>query len=328
MSSTLSRSLTPAPFEPRFVRLKQSARQSIFYIGAFFARAYCDMQIHELLAHDAGKDHPPYPLTYSFCTLVTDFREYTTMLESFASKGFSVNDCEFLYLDNTRGNAHDAYSGYNLLMRRARGKYIVLCHQDIELIGDERIKLDNLLAELTNFDPYWALCGNSGADENGHLTIRISDPYGKNRKVGGPYPSKVVSLDENFIIVRRDANLGLSRDLHGFHWYGTDLCLVADILGWNSYVIDFHLKHKSAGYLNEDFYRLRLDLRRTLGRAFRPRWQYGATLRPFYITSNNAVFFISEQYLRTRTLINRILGSGIRATWKLIKLFDRMARQG
>ena len=56
----------------------------------------------------------------------------------------------------------------------------------------------------------------------------------------GELPAKVHTLDENFIVVRRAANLSLSHDLDGFHLYGTDLCLIADVLGGNRYVIDFH----------------------------------------------------------------------------------------
>ena len=55
----------------------------------------------------------------------------------------------------------------------------------------------------------------------------------------GELPAKVHTVDENFIVVRRATNLSLSHDLDGFHLYGTDLCVIADILGGNCYVIDF-----------------------------------------------------------------------------------------
>ncbi len=58
-------------------------------------------------------------------------------------------------------------------------------------------------------------------------------------------PIRVGSLDENFIVVKRQANLALSHDMSGFHLYGTDLCIIADILGRTSYVVDFHLCHKA-----------------------------------------------------------------------------------
>src|SRR5262249_7681880 len=78
---------------------------------------------------------------YSICTLVTRPDLYAEMIQSFRSYGFDEPDCEFLYLDNTRGNSFDAYSGNNMFLNVARGQFIILCHQDILLI-DGRANLD------------------------------------------------------------------------------------------------------------------------------------------------------------------------------------------
>ena len=106
---------------------------------------------------------------------------------------------------------------------------------------------------MTNLDPLWAILGNAGYQDSNQKAIRISDPYGINVSKGS-FPAKVKSLDENFLVIRRDANLSISNDLHGFHFYGVDLCLIADMLGYNAYVIDFHLFHKSGGTCNESFF--------------------------------------------------------------------------
>jgi hypothetical protein len=210
-------------------------------------------------------------ISYSICTIVTRPAEYAEMVQSFRDGGFREPECEFLYLDNSEGNVFDAYSGNNLFLSVARGQFIILCHQDILLSEDGRANLDAALVNLTRLDPNWAACGNAGTDQAGHLVIRITDPHGADQRTGD-FPVKVRSLDENFIVVRRLANLALSHDVAGFHLFGTDLCIIADILGASCYVIDFHLHHKSAGLIDSSFFSVRERLMLKYRLAFRSRW--------------------------------------------------------
>ena len=68
------------------------------------------------------------------------------------------------------------------------------------------------------------------------------------------FPTQAFALDENFLIVKTDAGLTVSRDLQGYHFYGAELCDVARRLGYGSYVIDFMIRHDSKGNLDKDFY--------------------------------------------------------------------------
>lgn len=213
---------------------------------------------------------PKGPIRFSICSLVTDLDEYAEMVASFRDGGFGASDCEFLYLDNSSGNTFDAFAGYNLFLTRAAGDYVILCHQDILLIGQGRDALEKRLAELDSLDPAWALCGNAGGTADGALAVRITDPHGSDQSVG-TFPARARALDENFILVRRDANLALSHDLGGFHLYGADLCILADILGRTAYVIDFHLHHKSAGKTDGSFYAARKAAIAKYRRALRTR---------------------------------------------------------
>lgn len=210
-------------------------------------------------------------LAYSIGTLVTDPLQYEAMRRSFEGCGFKPADCEFLRIDNTGPEQTDAYRGLNQLLDRARGRHVVLCHQDVRLIRDGRSELDQRLAELDRLDPAWALAGNAGGVAAGRLAMRITDPHGRDRSIGR-LPARVASLDENLIIVRRDARIGFSRDLAGFHFYGADICLAADVMGYTAYVIDFHLEHLSAGRKSDDFYASEAAFRRKWSRAFGPRW--------------------------------------------------------
>lgn len=222
--------------------------------------------------------------TYSICTLVSRHEEYREMCRNLLAHGFSLDDTEFLRVDNSTDNAIDAYTAYNAFLLEAKNPYIILCHQDIELLDDGRTRLDQIIAEMNVLDPSWGLLGNSGPREDGRLATRITDPVLSDVRYGGPLPARVVGLDENFIVVRRSANLALSHDLRGFHLYGPDLCLIADVLGISAYVVDFHLRHKSAGRKDESFGQGRVAFRRKYERAFRSRWLQLPTLAPIFIT--------------------------------------------
>ena len=213
----------------------------------------------------------PRRVAYTIATLVTKPDQFAAMVASFKAGGFDGQDCEYLYLDNSGGNGLSAFQGLNRLLDEAEGTYVVLCHQDVRLLDDGRAKLETRLAELAQKAPHWALAGNAGGVGPGKLAVRISDPHGRDVHVG-QLPEQVHSLDENFIVVRRSARVAFSRDLAGFHFYGTDICLQAELAGWTAHVIDFHLEHLSGGFKSPDFYVVQRQLRDKYARAFRSRW--------------------------------------------------------
>ncbi|TCK31203.1 hypothetical protein EV667_1309 [Ancylobacter aquaticus] len=210
-------------------------------------------------------------LAFSIGTLVTDLHLYDQMKASFRAKGFG-EDCEFLMVDNTGPQQTDAYAGLNRLLNEARAPLVILCHQDLLLIDDGRAELEARLRELSEHDPHWALAGNGGGSHLARLHLRITDKFGDNQNRGGPFPVRVRSLDENFIVVRAEARIGLSRDLTGFHLYGTDICLMADMLGWNAYVVDFHLRHLGEARMGEAFERSVREFRTKWSHALRERF--------------------------------------------------------
>jgi len=234
-------------------------------------------------------------IKYSVCTLVTKHDQYQDMLDSFRAGGFTPSNSEFIYVDNSQANKYDGYSATNRFLHVARGDYIILCHQDIRLHADRLEELDRRIEELNTLDPHWAALGNAGGMYPGRLAIRITDPSGENIRRGN-FPARVASLDENFMVVRRSANLSVSSDLKGFHFYGTDLCVIAGILGYSCYVVDFHLWHiggesqpkKSRNQLfRSDYYPSRKRFIEKYRRAFAPRW----------IQNTGTVLFVSGSRL-------------------------------
>lgn len=216
------------------------------------------------------------------------------MADAFATQGFDKPDCEFAYIDNSRTNSIDAFQAFNIFLSQSTAKYIIFCHQDVEPI-DCKERLLHIIEELSWLDPNWGLFGNAGANSRGELQIRISDPHGANTSRGGPFPSRVQTLDENFIVMRRETNITLSRDIGGFHWYGFEFCMMAEALGWTAYVVDFHLKHHSKGNPDPTYFHTAKAISKKYRMLFRSRW---------IISPTRAQFFISSSL--TRSIIARI----------------------
>ena len=211
-----------------------------------------------------------HEILFSICTLVSNRKLYEQMCESFRLGGFSGGDVEYLYIDNTAGNTFDAYAGLNCLISHARGRYLILCHQDVVLLDAGRPELVERLGELDRLDPAWALAGNAGGDDRGRSIMHFSDRFGVEHKTDN-LPALARSLDENFIILRNGCQLGFSNDLEGFHLYGTDICLQAEARGWAAYVLDFHLRHDGEGTMDESFWICRSNLEKKYGDFFQTR---------------------------------------------------------
>jgi hypothetical protein len=228
---------------------------------------------------------------YSVCTMVTNFQEYHEMIVSFTEAGFGKEFTQFLYVDNSKGNKYDAYQAVNQFLKKATGSYLIICHQDILLKYDNEEKLFNSLEELNNIDEKWAIAGNAGGiSVRNQAKIITEFPNKYERK--GPFPSRVHSLDENFLVIKNSANLSLSADLQGFHLYGFELCLIASILGYNSYVIDFHLFHKSQGNPDHSFYELKQKIIIKYSKIFKGKF-FETTITNFYLSGNgvlNSIF--------------------------------------
>ncbi len=206
---------------------------------------------------------------FSVCTLVTSPAEYREMVASFRAGGFD-DGCEYIFADNSAGNGQDAFRGLNALVAASAGRYVILCHQDVRLISDGRSALAERLRELDRLDPDWALAGNAGFTADRDWRVRITDRFGDDQK-SPALPARVVSLDENFIVLKRSVNLGPSFDVSGFHMYGVDLCVQAAMRGCSAFVVDFHLRHLGRGAIDASFYAILESLEEKYRNFFRTR---------------------------------------------------------
>lgn len=230
-------------------------------------------------------DQPVYKYKYSVCTLVTRKEQYAEMLNSFINGGFTEDICEYLIIDNSEINKMDAYQGLNALLQKATGEYVILCHQDIELMGaDSRRLLEDQIIAITKLDPTWGVLGNAGGADRLYkrMAIKIAYPDGF-IDVQGNVPQKVGSLDENFMLVKNSANLAFSGDIGGYHLYGFNLCTVARLLGYSAYVIDFLLVHKSTGNADVSYYEILKQV----------KTKYTSFMKGRYVNTTIARFYLS-----------------------------------
>ncbi|MDP3196097.1 hypothetical protein [Tabrizicola sp.] len=203
---------------------------------------------------DESADDPDFTI----CTLVRSQEKYDRLLGSFARTGFTPTNSEFLAADNRDGNRFDGYGWQKSLLTRARGRFVVFCHDDVELLGAGHAQLLQALDDLDRTQPDWLLAGVAGGryrpvqHHRRFLRMHISDPWGDDRLMGG-VPGRVETLDECFIVMRRSRPVIGSYDLEGFHFYGPDLCLQAELLGGSAHVIDFHLRHHGGGTKDQSF---------------------------------------------------------------------------
>lgn len=225
-----------------------------------------------------------YSKLFSICTFVTQFDEYELMKASYLQNGFNENNSEFLYFDNTiNAETVEAYIGIRNFLKKASGKYIIICHQDIEIIDPLNV-LQKKLKEIEEIDKNWSLISNAGGYHKFHTCYFISYPN-VGLKKRGRLPQRIESADENFLLINSDACLSISNNLKGFHFYGTDLCLISSLLGYSCWAINYNVLHKSKGKHSDKFFNLRKDLVSKYSYFFRSRWIHTPTF-PIFISTN------------------------------------------
>jgi hypothetical protein len=251
-------------------------------------------------------------ILFSICTIVTKQNEYNNMKTSFEQKGFT-NDCEYLWVDNTKENVYDAYQAIKYFLNTANGKYVLIVHQDV-LCSDEKVKLINILNDLEAKDSSWAIVGNAGA-RGYHQAILHINTAGQIETTEN-LPCLVQSLDENFLLIKASARLTISNDITGFHLYGTDLCIIANFLGYTCYVIPFMVKHLSTGNLTD------------LAKYVNPFvTKYAKKFQGRFVQTTCTRFYLSNSALKNKLYNSSFIFFFIKA-WQRFKYNKELASQG
>lgn len=122
---------------------------------------------------------PVYAYEYSICTLVTRKAEYEEMLNSFLNKGFDEKSCEYLFIDNSESCNFEAFKGLNQFLQQAKGKYIILCHQDIIIHDHDQNHLSERISEIEKNDPNWAILANAGGVNFKWIATNLTQEIGR-----------------------------------------------------------------------------------------------------------------------------------------------------
>ncbi len=250
-----------------------------------------------------------YLFEFSICTLVTRKAEYQEMIQSFVRKGFTTKKCEYLFIDNSDKTTFEAYEGLNIFLQKAQGKYVILCHQDIVIHDSNYDNLIRCIQEIDSKDEAWGLLGNAGGLNLKWIGTHITEGKTGIVRTEKKLPLKTITLDENFIVVKKSANIALSNNLQGFHFYGTDICLVAKFLGFNSYLINFNVLHKSNGKKDRSFFEIETKIKKKYHQAFRgkyitttfSRFYISGNLFGFWILNSKIMLFLMRQYYKVVT---------------------------
>jgi hypothetical protein len=206
-------------------------------------------------------------IQFRICTIANNLDQYGEMRDSIENAGFTSENSVFELFDNSKQNLAEPYSTFNQVLSRATEPYLIFCHQDVLFNqGDGSQKLLSLIEKMNSEHPNWAVLGNAGVNLNRQFVRRITDAFGSFNE--GPLPQQVISLDENFLVIKQEAHLTFSKNLSGFHLYGVDLCLNAYLKGHSCYVIDFHLNHLSGGNINDSFHILKKQFQEVWGPQF------------------------------------------------------------
>ena len=185
------------------------------------------------------------PIQFRVCTIVNRAEEHERMRASFTGAGFDTVST-FTMFDNRDGNRFDPYRSLDQVIAETAVPYIIFCHQDI-LIGEGQTpeRLLSRLRDLDRADPQWMVAGNAGFDASGEPILHLNSAGGNPRCAS--LPRRTYSLDEDFLVLKARSGLSTSAELHGFHLYGTDLCLRAYQMRGSAYVLDFVVTHLSPG---------------------------------------------------------------------------------
>lgn len=184
---------------------------------------------------------------------------------------------ELITLDNTKGKFKSAAQALNQGAKKAKGKYIMFVHNDVDLSSDAWLEeAEKLLDGL----PCFGIAGVAGISEEKKYLVTNIEHGCPPRPAGAKQPTnpvKAQTLDECLILIPRRIFNSLQFDestCNDWHLYAVDYCLSAKRLGYSAYILPLYAYHASQGCLSQGFYS---SLKRLMEKHKRLGWIYTCT---------------------------------------------------
>ena len=177
---------------------------------------------------------------------------------------------EYIFIDNTSGKYNNAGTALNYGTSKAKGKYLVFLHQDIDFLGTDSI--ERLIIELERNQPF-GIAGLAGVDYTGKIYANFLQ--GSNFLPAGInfYNSiSVESLDECFFVIPKSIWEKYRLWEESWHLYAVEYCLRMKLNGLKVIALPCNIiYHLSPGNsLNRSYY----VTMRKLAAIYRKRFRY------------------------------------------------------
>jgi len=131
-------------------------------------------------------------------------------------------------------------SAYNRSLQQAKSKYVILCHQDLHFYPGWFKQLESKIKDLPS---NWGVIGVAGWTQEGKIMGGLKVPEGRWSKNEG----EAHTVDECFLVVRKDLGLKFDERIIESHLYGADICLESLSRGFKNYAIQLPVEHRESG---------------------------------------------------------------------------------